>query len=92
MTLVQLLRGYNHKNPKKLDENMIYIQHSSNRVVHTSTSKSPFENFFGYFPHSPLDVVYGHQGGVREEIIGEVLKVEKFFEKIRHIHCKYRRH
>jgi hypothetical protein len=48
-TLVQLLRGYNHKYPKIWDENMMYIQHSYNRVVNTSTSKSSFEIFFGYF-------------------------------------------
>ena len=32
---------------------------SYNRAVHTSTGKSPFETCFGYFPPSPLDVVYG---------------------------------
>jgi hypothetical protein len=40
-TLVQLLRGYNHKNPKAWDEILIYIQHSYNREVHNSTGKSP---------------------------------------------------
>jgi hypothetical protein len=65
---------------------MIYIQHSYNRVVHTSTSKSPFETFFGYFPPSPLDVVYGQQGGAREDITREALKAKKFVEKIRQIH------
>jgi len=30
-----------------------------------------------------LDVVYGHEGGVREDIIREVLKEKKFVEKIR---------
>jgi hypothetical protein len=65
---------------------MSCIQHSYNRVVHTSTGKSHFETFFGYFSPSPLDVVYVQQGGVREDIIGEYLKVEKFIEKIRKIH------
>jgi hypothetical protein len=68
---------------------MIYIQHSYNRAIHTSTGKSPFETCFGYFPPSPLDVVYGQQGGVREDIIiGEALKVKKFVEKIRQIHLQ----
>jgi hypothetical protein len=35
-----------------------------------------------------LDVVYGQQGGVREDITGEALKVEKFVEKIRQIHLQ----
>jgi hypothetical protein len=64
---------------------MIYIQHSYNRVVHTSIGKSPFEYLFGYFPPSPLDIVYGQQGGEREDITREVLKEEKFVENIRHI-------
>jgi hypothetical protein len=66
---------------------MIYIQHSYNRVVHTSTGKSPFETFFGYFPHSPLDVFYGSKG-VREDTIGEELIVDKFVENIIHIHLQ----
>ena len=57
------------------DENMIYIHHSYNKEVHTSTSMSPFETFFGYFPPSPLDVVYGQQGGVREGLTGDALKL-----------------
>jgi hypothetical protein len=88
MNLVHLLRGYNHKHLKTWDENMICIQHSYNREVHTSTSKSPFETCFGCFPPSPLDVVYGHQGGVMEDLIGDALKVEKFVEKIRPIHLQ----
>jgi hypothetical protein len=62
---------------------VIYTQHYCSRVVHTYTGKSPSETFFGYFPPSPLDVIYGHQGGVREDITREVLKVEKFVENIR---------
>jgi len=34
-----------------------------------------------------LDVVYGSKG-LREDIIGEVLKAEKFVEKIKHIHLQ----
>jgi hypothetical protein len=71
---VQLLRGYNQKNLKRWDENMIYIHHSYNRAFHTSNGKSPFETCFGHFPPSPLDVVYGQQGGVRENIIRDSLK------------------
>jgi hypothetical protein len=67
---------------------MIYIQHSYSRVVHNSTGKSPFETFFGYIPPFPLDVVYGNQGVVMEDIIEEVLKSENFVESIRKIHFK----
>jgi hypothetical protein len=86
--LMQLLKGYNYKHPKTWDENLIYIQYSYNRAIHTSTGKSPFETSFGYFPPSPVDVVYGQQGGVREDLIGDALKVEKYVEKIRQIHLQ----
>jgi hypothetical protein len=56
--LVMLLRGYNQKNLNTWDENMIYLQHSYSRTIHTSTSKSPFETCFRYLSPSPLDVVY----------------------------------
>ena len=59
---------------------MIYIQHSDNREIHTSTSTSPFETCFGYFPPSPLDVVYGKQGEVREDLTGYALKTFTFLE------------
>lgn len=59
MTLVHLLRGYDHKHLKTLDENMAYIQHSYNDVFQTSSSKSPIETCFGYLPPSPLDISYG---------------------------------
>jgi hypothetical protein len=88
MTLVQLLMGYNQKNLKTWDENMIYIRHSYDRLVQNSTGKSPFETCFRYFPPSPLDVVYGQQGGVRDELAVDSLKEPIFFEKIRKIHLK----
>ena len=45
-TLVYLLRGYNQKHSKNQDENMVYIQHYYNRVVHTYRGKSPFDIFW----------------------------------------------
>jgi hypothetical protein len=66
---------------------MIYIQHCYNKAIH-STGMSPFETCLGYFPPSPLYFVYGQQGGVREDITRDVLKVEKFVEKIKKIHLQ----
>jgi hypothetical protein len=37
-----------------------------------------------------LDVVYGYQGEVREEITGEALREDKFIENIRQINTKLR--
>jgi len=64
---------------------MIYIQHSYNVAICTSSGRSPFETCFGNFPPSCLDVVYGKEG-VREDITRETLKVDKFVEKISKIH------
>jgi hypothetical protein len=65
---VQRLRGYNQKHTNTWDENLIYIKHSYSRAVHTSTGKPPFETCFGYLTPLPLYVVYGQQGGGREEL------------------------
>jgi len=65
---------------------MIYIYLSYNRAIHTSTGKSPFETFFGYFSPSALDYAYELQLGVMEDMTGESVKTEKFVEKIRQVH------
>jgi hypothetical protein len=74
MTLVHLLMCCNKKHPKTWDENLIYIQHSYNKVAHTSINKFPFETYFGYLFPLPLDVVYGQQAGVKEGITKDALK------------------
>jgi hypothetical protein len=68
----------------------IYLK-SYNRGIHTSIGKSPFENCFGYFPPSPLDVVYGKKGGVGEELKGDALRVDFFLRRLGKSICKYRR-
>jgi hypothetical protein len=87
-TLVHLLRGYNQNNLKTWHENSIYIQQSCNILFHTSIGKSPFETCFGYFPPSPLDVVYGQKGGVRGDLTRDALKEKKIVENIRNIHLQ----
>jgi hypothetical protein len=90
---VQLLRGYNQKHLKTSDENSIYIHHSYNRKIWTSTGKLPFETCFGYFPPSPLDVVYGQHKTMRENLTGDELKEEKKMLRRSGISiCKYKRH
>ena len=84
--LVHLMRGFNKKHPKTWDENLIYMQHSYNRAVHTSIGKFHFETCFGYLPTSPLDVSYGQQRGLKEDTTNEVLRDENSIYKIRKIH------
>ena len=71
-----------------MDENVIYIQHSYNREVHTSLGNPSFETCFGYLPPSPLDVIYRQQWGVREYITSEALGDEKVIDKVRKIHLQ----
>lgn len=42
-TIVHLLQGYNAQHPKTWDESLSYLQFIFNRVIHSSTSKTPFE-------------------------------------------------
>jgi hypothetical protein len=64
----------------------MYIQHCYKKVVHTFIDKSHFENFFRCLSPSPLNFVYGSQGGVAQYIIEDALKVEKNVENIMQIH------
>lgn len=66
----------------------MYIQHSYNKVVHTSPGKCPFETCFGCFSPSPLDIIYGKKVGVREDLTRDTLRAKKFIEKITQIHLQ----
>lgn len=79
---MKLLRGYNQKYLKNWNKNMVYIQHSYNREIHSSTSKSSFDTCFGYFSSTPLDIAYGHQGGVREDLKWYTFRVEICIEML----------
>jgi hypothetical protein len=65
---VQLLRGYKKTHTKTWAEQVVYIQHSYNKVVHSLTQKSPLEACYGYFPPSPSDVVYGQKEEDDQEV------------------------
>jgi len=48
---------------------------------------SSFEFCFGCCSYSPLDIPYGQQG-VREDLIGDALREDKFIIEIRNIHLQ----
>ena len=54
--IIQILRMYHSKHPRTWDEILPYVQHSYNRVIHSSTGHSPFEVCLGYQPLAPIDV------------------------------------
>lgn len=91
-TVVQLLRRYCSKHPKNWDEYTIYIQHSYNRAIHASTNRTPFETCFGYLPSSPFDCTFGQQDDHDQTVPKEEEQVEKFIEKIQHVHMKVQEH
>ena len=59
--MVHLLQGYCSKHPKLWDGHFHYVQHAYNQAMHSSTQRSPFETCYGYFPRSPLDIIFKKQ-------------------------------
>jgi len=43
---------------------------------------------FGYLPPSPLDIAYGQDRGVREDLTGDASRVENFVQKNKQIHIQ----
>lgn len=56
-TLTTLLRAVIKKNLKTWEECIPFIEFAYNRVVHSSTSFSPFEVVYGFNPLTPLDLI-----------------------------------
>jgi hypothetical protein len=83
-TVVLFLRGYCNKNPKLWDEQIPYVHHAYNRALHSSTPSSPFETRFGYLPKVPLDLMYGRDINVNEEMIED--RPHKFIQRIQQVH------
>jgi hypothetical protein len=88
--MVLLLRGYFNKHPKLWDENIPYVHHVYNRALHSSTQSSSFETCFGYLPKVPLDLMYGRDADVNEELIED--RARKFIQRIQQIHQAVREH
>jgi hypothetical protein len=82
--LVHLLRGYCSKQPKIWDEHLHYIQHAYNQAKHSLTQTSPFEAYFGYFPKSPLDFIFGKDDA--NDGHSDIDKAKRFIEKIQLVH------
>jgi translation initiation factor IF-1 len=56
-TLTQLLRTVVHKNLKTWEDCLPFIEFAYNRAMHSTTSYSPFEIFYGFNPLTPLDLM-----------------------------------
>jgi hypothetical protein len=54
--IVHILCMYISKHPHTWDENILYVQHSYNRALHSSTSHNPFQVGLGFQPLGPMDV------------------------------------
>ena len=82
--MIHLLHGYCIKHPKLWDEHLHYIQHAYNRAKHSSTQTSPFEACLGYFPKSPLDLIFGKDVAIDGH--SDIDKARRFIEQIQLVH------
>jgi hypothetical protein len=80
-----MLRGY--INLEAWDEQLVYIQHSYNQVLHSSTNKSLFETCFGHLPPPPFDIMYAWKKE-EEKLHWEVRMTNICVERIQQIHLK----
>ena len=56
-TLSQLLRVVIHKNLKSWEECLPFVEFAYNKIVHSTTTFSPFEIVYGFNPLTPIDLI-----------------------------------
>ena len=56
-TLSTLLRAVIHKNLKQWEKCLPHVEFAYNRTVHSTTSYSPFEVVYGFYPLTLLDIL-----------------------------------
>jgi hypothetical protein len=85
--IVYILRMYNSKHPRTLDESLPYVQHSYNRALHSSTSHNPFQVGLGFQPLCPIDVAmpFAATRVDSTHVQSEADKANNFIERIQHI-------
>jgi len=55
--LSQLLRAIIQKNLKSWEECLPFVEFVYNRIVHSTTSFSPFKIVYGFNPLTPIDLI-----------------------------------
>ena len=56
MMVMHILQMYNSQHPRTWDDSLLYVQHSYNRAIHSSTGHNPFQVGLGFQPLGPIDV------------------------------------
>ena len=56
-TLSQLLRAVIKKNLKSWEECLPFVEFAYNRIVHSTTTFSPFKIVYGFNPLTPMDLI-----------------------------------
>jgi hypothetical protein len=76
-----------HKHLCTWDESRIYVQHSYNRALHSSTSHIPFQVGMGFQPLGPIDVALplATKHTYSSHVQSETKKTTIFIEQIQHI-------
>jgi hypothetical protein len=86
--IVHTLCMYNSKHPRTWDDNLLYVQHSYKRALHSSTGHSPFQVGLGFQPLGPIDVALPlsttHTKSFHYQSV--IDKSTRFIEQMNHIH------
>ena len=84
---MHILRMYNSNHPCTWDDNLPYVKHNYNRVIHSSTNHNSFQVGLGFQPLGPIDVVLPLASTQAESSHAhtEADKATKFIEKVQQI-------
>jgi hypothetical protein len=88
---VHILHMYNSKNPRTWDVSLLYVKHSWNRALHSSTNHNPFQVGLGFQPLGPIDVALPLTSTNSSPAPTEAHKDTRFIEPIQHI-CQQVQH
>jgi hypothetical protein len=85
--IVHILCMYNSKHPRTWDESLLYVKHSYNRDLHSSTDHSTFQVGLGFQPLGPIEVALPLAIAQTNSSLdqSEIDKATRFIEWIQHI-------
>ena len=84
---MHILQMYKSQHPRTWDDNLLYVQNSYNRPIHSSTRHIPFHVGLGFQPLGPIDVAlpFASTQVDSSHQHTEADKATRFIERIQHI-------